>query len=567
LATLEHAPSRTRLVPRPEIVVRGFRPSPTGWLSWLTTVDHKRIGIMYMVASLIFFCMGGVEALLMRTQLAKPENTLVSPHTYDGLVTMHGTTMVFLFAMPIIAGFANYVIPLMVGARDMAFPRLNALSLWLFLCGGIVLYASVFFEPPSAGWTMYTPLSDDAFLANNGADAWILMIHLTGLSTMLGAINFIATIHNMRAPGMSWRRMPLFVWAMLVFSYLVVIALPSIAAAAAMLLTDRHFGTSFFETAGGGDPLLWQHLFWFFGHPEVYILILPAFGMISEIIPVFARKPIFGYTAIATSTVAIAFLGSLVWAHHMFATPTSTPVLGFFMLSSYAIAVPTGIKIFNWIATLWGGSLRFTTAMCFSVALPAVFVFGGITGILLAIFPVDWQLTDTYFVVAHFHYTLFGGAVFGYLAGLYYWFPKMSGRHMNETLGKISFWLILIGFNVTFLVQHTLGLDGMVRRIDRYAPGQGWDSWNLISTIGSYILALGIMATLVNLVWSAKRGKKAGNDPWAANTLEWFTTSPPPENNFDVIPRVRSVNPMQDIRREVAAAQGKQVGSVAQPLV
>jgi cytochrome c oxidase subunit I len=567
VATLEHAPPRSRTIARPEIVMRGFRPRPTGWLSWLTTVDHKRIGILYMATSLVFFCLGGVEALMIRTQLAKPENTVVTPHTYDGLVTMHGTTMIFLFAMPIIAGFANFVIPLMVGARDMAFPRLNALSFWLFLCGGIVLYSSIFFEPPSAGWTMYTPLSDDAFLANNGADAWILMIHLTGLSTMLGAINFIATIHNMRAPGMSWRRMPLFVWAILVFSYLIVIALPSIAAAATMLLCDRHFGTSFFETAGGGDPLLWQHLFWFFGHPEVYILVLPAFGMISEIIPVFARKPIFGYTAIATSTVAIAFLGSLVWAHHMFATPISTPVMGFFMLSSYAIAVPTGIKIFNWIATLWGGSLRFTTAMCFSVALPAVFVFGGVTGILLAMFPVDWQLTDTYFVVAHFHYTLFGGAVFGYLAGLYYWFPKMSGRLMNETLGKVSFWLILIGFNVTFLVQHTLGLDGMPRRIDRYPPHKGWDIWNQISTIGSYILAIGIVLTLANLVWSVKRGKKAGNDPWLANTLEWFTTSPPPENNFDVIPRIRSVNPMQDIRREVAAAQGKQVGSVAQPLV
>jgi cytochrome c oxidase subunit I len=569
LATLEHAPPRTPLNGRgrPEIAIRGIKPRPRGWLAWLTTVDHKRIGILYMTAALIFFCLGGVEALLMRTQLAKPENTFVSPHVYDGLLTMHGTTMIFLFAVPIIAAFANYLIPLMVGARDMAFPRLNALSFWLYLFGGIVLYSSIFFQPPTAGWTMYAPLSDNAFISNNGADAWILMVHLTGLSSILGAINFIATIHNMRAPGMSWRRMPLFVWAILTFSYLLVIALPSIAAAATMLLCDRHFGTSFFETAGGGDPLLWQHLFWFFGHPEVYILILPAFGMISEIIPVFARKPIFGYTAIATSTVAIAFLGTLVWAHHMFATPVSTPVMGFFMLSSYAIAVPTGIKIFNWIATLWGGSLRFTTSMCFAVALPAVFVFGGITGILLAMFPVDWQLTDTYFVVAHFHYTLFGGAVFGYLAGLYYWFPKMTGRFLNETLGKISFWLILIGFNVTFLVQHTLGLDGMVRRIDRYAPNQGWDSWNLISTIGSYILAIGILCTLANVVHSAKRGKKAGNDPWMANTLEWFTTSPPPENNFDVIPRVRSVSPMQDIRREVAAATGKPVGSVSQPLV
>jgi cytochrome c oxidase subunit 1 len=520
-----------------------------------------------MAGALVFFCMGGVEALLMRTQLAQPNNTFVDPHTYDGLVTLHGTTMVFLFAIPLISAFGNYIIPLMIGARDMAFPRLNALSLWLFIFGGIVLYSSVFFEPPAAGWTMYTPLTEKAFTSNNGVDAWILMIHLTGASTILGAINFIATIHNMRAPGMAWRRMPLFIWAMLVFSYLVVIAYPSIAAAVTMLLTDRHFGTAFFDTTAGGDPLLWQHMFWFFGHPEVYILILPAFGIISEVIPVFARKPIFGYTAIATSTVAIAFLATLVWAHHMFSTPVSTPVLGFFMLSSFAIAVPTGIKIFNWIATLWRGSIQLTTAMWFAVGLPMVFIIGGVTGVMLAVFPVDWQLTDTYFVVAHLHYVFFGGAVFGYLAGLYYWYPKMTGRLMSETLGKISFWMILIGFNVTFIVQHTLGLSGMTRRIDRYPHGSGWEGWNLVSTAGAYVMAIGLLVTLVNIVISVKRGKRAGNDPWRGNTLEWFTSSPPPENNFDVIPRVRSVTPMQDIRREVAASSGQQVGSVAQPLV
>jgi cytochrome c oxidase subunit 1 len=570
LATLEQAPKGQETGAtrpgRPEIVMRGLKDRPKGWLGWLTTTDHKRLGIMYMVGALIFFCVGGVEALLIRTQLAVPNNTVVTPHTYEGIVTMHGTTMIFLFAIPLIAAFGNYIIPLMVGARDMAFPRLNALSLWLFIAGGIVLYTSIFFEPPAAGWTMY-PLSSKAFISNNGADAWILMIHLTGASTILGAINFIATIHNMRAPGMSWRRMPLFIWAMLVFSYLVVIAYPSIAAAVTMLLTDRHFGTSFFDTTGGGDPLLWQHLFWFFGHPEVYILILPAFGIISEIIPVFSRKPIFGYTAIATSTVAIAFLATLVWAHHMFSTPVSTPVLSFFMLSSFAIAVPTGIKIFNWIATLWRGSIQLTTAMWFAVGLPMVFIIGGVTGVMLAVFPVDWQLTDTYFVVAHLHYVFFGGAVFGYFAGLYYWYPKMTGRLMSETLGKISFWLILVGFNITFIVQHTLGLDGMVRRIDRYPRGIGWSGWNMVSTLGSYMLAIGVLVTLVNIVISVKRGKKAGNDPWQANTLEWFTTSPPPENNFDSIPRVRSVSPMQDIRREVAASTGQQVGSVAQPLV
>jgi cytochrome c oxidase subunit 1 len=555
-----------RLAANPEIAMRGYKDPPRGWLTWLSTVDHKKIGILYMVTALMFFCLGGVEALIMRSQLAKAQNTLVDPHIYDALVTMHGTTMIFLFAIPLVAGFANYILPLMLGARDMAFPRLNALSYWLFLFGGIVLYTSVFFEPPTAGWTMYAPLSDDAFLPRNGVDAWILMIHLTGASTVLGAINFIATIHNMRAPGMAWRRMPLFVWTILVFSYLIVLAYPSIAAAVTMLLTDRHFGTGFFETASGGDPLLWQHLFWFFGHPEVYIVVLPAFGIVSEVIPVFARKPIFGYTAIATSSVAIAFLGALVWAHHMFATPIATPVLGFFMLSSYAIAVPTGIKIFNWIATLWRGSIQFTTALMFAVGMIAVFVIGGITGVILAMFPVDWYLHDTYFVVAHLHYVMFGGAVFGYLAGLYYWYPKITGRLMSEGLGKMSFWLIFVGFNITFLVQHTLGLEGMVRRIDRYPKGFGWEGWNVISTIGSFVLGLGIVLTLANMVISAKRGKKAGNDPWRGNTLEWFTTSPPPENNFDVVPRVRSVSPMQDVRREAAQA-GQQVGSVAQPLV
>ncbi len=409
----------------------------------------------------------------MRLQLAQPNNTLVTPETYNGLVTMHGTTMIFLFVVPVLAGFGNYLVPLMIGARDMAFPRLNALSFWLLLFGGVAFYCSIFFEPPQAGWTMYPPLSDDTFSPGGGVDAWIFMIHLTGISSMLGAINFVATIHNMRAPGMSWGRMPLFVWTILVYSYLLIIALPAVAAAVTMLLTDRHFGTAFFDPTGGGDPLLWQHLFWFFGHPEVYIMVLPAFGMISEILPVFARKPIFGYRAIAASTVAIAFLGLLVWAHHMFATPTATVVLAFFMLSSFTIAVPTGIKIFNWIATLWRGSIVFKAPLCFAAAVPGLFVIGGISGVILAIFPVDWQLTDTYFVVAHLHYVLFGGSVFGIFAGLYYWFPKMSGRMLSESLGKWSFWLMFIGFNVTFLVQHSAGLSGMPRRVYDYDDEPG----------------------------------------------------------------------------------------------
>jgi cytochrome c oxidase subunit I len=550
---------------RPEVVMHGLRDRPRGWLEWLTTTDHKKIGLLYLFATFLFFVLGGVEALVMRLQLAQPNGTLVDPETYNGLVTIHGTTMVFLFVVPVLAGFGNYMLPLMIGARDMAFPRLNALSFWLLLFGGLVFYASVFFEPPQTGWTFYAPLSDDAFSPASGVDAWIMLIHLTGLSSIIGAINFVATIHNMRAKGMSWGRMPLFVWSLLVYSYLLIAALPAVAAAVTMLLTDRHFGTDFFDATGGGDPMLWQHLFWFFGHPEVYIMILPAFGMISEILPVFARKPIFGYKAIAAATVAIAFLGLLVWAHHMFTTPTATVVLAFFMLSSFAIAVPTGIKIFNWIATLWRGQIVFTTALMYAAALPALFVIGGISGVILAIFPVDWQLHDTYFVVAHLHYVLFGGSVFGIFAGLYYWFPKMSGRLMSEGLGKASFWTMFVGFNLTFLVQHSAGLEGMPRRIYDYPEELGVSGYNLVSTIGSFILGIGVLLTLVNVLLALKSGKRAGNDPWRANTLEWFTPSPPPPNNFDVVPRVRSVEPMKDIRREVEAAE-KPAGTVAQPV-
>jgi cytochrome c oxidase subunit I len=550
---------------RPEVVLHGLKDRPTGWLSWLTTTDHKRIGILYLFATFLFFIIGGAEALVMRLQLAQPNNTLVNPETYNSLVTMHGTTMVFLFIVPVLAGFANYMVPLMIGARDMAFPRLNALSFWLLLFGGIAFYASVFFEPPQAGWTMYAPLSDDAYSPSGGVDAWIFLIHLTGISSLLGAINFVATIQNMRARGMSWGRMPLFIWSVLVYSYMLILALPAIAAAVTMLLTDRHFGTDFFDATGGGDPMLWQHLFWFFGHPEVYIMILPVFGMISEIIPVFARKPMFGYKAMAASLVSIAFLGMLVWAHHMFTTPTPTVVLAFFMLSSFAIAVPTGIKIFNWLATLWRGAIEFRVAMMYAVALPALFVIGGISGVILAIFPVDWQLQDTYFVVAHLHYVLFGGSVFGIFAGLYYWFPKMSGRLLSEGLGKASFWTMFVGFNMTFLIQHSMGLSGMPRRIYDYSTTLHVGTYNMISTIGSFILGIGVMITVINVLLSIKNGKRAGNDPWRANTLEWFTQSPPPPNNFDVVPRVRSVEPMKDIRREIEEA-GRAGESVSQPM-
>ena len=548
MATTAAPETATALPPAPQVLAHEVQPEPRGWRSWVMTTDHKRIGIMYFVATFIFFILGGVEALIMRLQLAQPDSTLIAPETYNGLVSMHGTTMIFLFVVPVLAGFGNYLVPLMIGARDMAFPRLNALSFWLLAFGGIAFYASLFFEPPQAGWTSYAPLSDDAYMPGGGIDAWIFLIHLTGLSSLVGAINFVATIHNMRAPGMSWGRMPLFVWSILVYSYLLIAALPAIAAAVTMLLTDRHFGTAFFDPTGGGDPMLWQHLFWFFGHPEVYIMILPAFGIISEILPVFARKPIFGYKAIAASTVAIAFLGLLVWAHHMFTTPTSTVVLIFFMLSSFAIAVPTGIKIFNWIATLWKGSIVFKTPLLFAAALPALFVIGGISGVILAVFPVDWQLHDSYFVVAHLHYVLFGGSVFGIFAGIYYWFPKMTGRMLSEGLGKVQFVLMFIGFNLTFFPMHQLGLAGMPRRIADYAQAAGWNDLNMAATIGGFLIAASMLPLLANVFLSLRSGTPAGDDPWEGNTLEWATSSPPPPYNFDRLPEIRSERPLFDLR-------------------
>jgi len=537
--------------PLPQIVAHSVERIPTGWTSWMTTTDHKKIGIMYLVLTFAFFLLGGAEALLMRVQLAVPENSFLDPSTYNALFTLHGTTMVFLFVVPILAGFGNYLVPLMIGARDMAFPKLNALSFWLLAAGGLVFYASLFFKPIEVGWFAYAPLSTGTYSPNGGVDAWIFLIHLTGLSSMLGAINFYATIANMRAPGMGWGRLPLFVWAILVYAILLILALPVLAGAVTLLLTDRHFGTVFFDPSQGGSALLWQHLFWFFGHPEVYIMILPAFGIISEVLPVFARKPIFGYKAIAAATVVIAFLGLLVWAHHMFATPSPDVVLAFFMISSFLISVPTGVKIFNWVATLWRGTIEFKTPLLFAVGFISLFLIGGITGVFLAVFPVDWQLTDTYFVVAHLHYVLVGGTVFGIFSGIYYWFPKITGRMLSESLGKVSFAIMYVGFSATFLVQHSAGMEGMPRRVYEYPDVGNLALWNLISTIGSFMLGIGVLVTVWNVMRSLKKGSRAGPDPWKGNTLEWFTQSPAPANNFDLVPRIRSVEPMKDIRREV----------------
>jgi cytochrome c oxidase subunit I len=541
----------TYTAPAPILSTRRVEPARRSWASWITTTDHKRIGILYIVTTFVFFCLGGVEALMMRLQLGAPDNTVVTPQTYNQLFTMHGSTMIFLFVVPMMAGLANYFVPLMIGARDMAFPRLNALSYWLLLAGGIVFYSSIFFNPPEAGWTSYAPLSGAVYSPAGGQDAWIYLIHLTGLSSILGAINFYATIANMRARGMSWGRLPLFIWAILTYSVLIIFAMPVIAAAATMLLTDRHAGTHFFDPANGGSPLLWQNLFWFFGHPEVYIMILPGFGLVSEILPVFARKPIFGYKAIAASTIAIAFLAFLTWAHHMFTAPIPEAILIFVMLSSLTIAVPTGVKVFNWIATLWRGTIELRTPLLFCVGFIALFVIGGISGVFLAVFPVDWQLNETYFVVAHIHFVLMAGSAFTIFAGIYYWFPKMTGRMLGEGLGKLSFYLMFVGFLATFLLQHVMGLDGMPRRVYEYDDVGHLALYNLISTVGSFVLAAGVVATIVNVVLSLKRGVIAGPDPWRANTLEWFVSSPPPANNFDVIPQVRSAEPMKDIRREI----------------
>ena len=525
-------------------------PAPretTGLLAFLTTTDHKRIGIAYMLTAFAFYLIGGALALVIRTELAEPGQQVVGNATYNELFTMHGSIMLFLFIGPFAFGLANYFVPIHIGARDMAFPRLNALSYWFFLFGGITMVSGFLTADGAAdfGWTGYSPLSSVVRSPGVGGDLWIIALVLTGLSGVLTAVNVVATVLTMRTPGMTMFRMPIFTWNMLVTSILVLIAFPMLTAAAAMLFADRHFGAHVFDIANGGQPILWQHLFWFFGHPEVYIVVLPYFGVITEILPVHSRRPVFGYAGLVFATIAIAALSVGVWAHHMFVTGAVS--LPFFTAFSMLIAVPTGVKIFNWLGTMWGGHLVFPTPMLFAVGFIFTFLLGGLTGVLLATAPIDFAVTDTYFVVAHMHYVLFGGSVFALFAGIYHWFPKFTGRMLGEGLGKVHFVMTFVGFHLTFAIQHVLGLQGMPRRVPDYLDAYGFDWMNLLSSVGAGLLGASTLPFLWNAWRSWRHGEPAGDDPWGGHTLEWATSSPPPTTNFDgPLPPIRSNRPVWD---------------------
>ena len=536
----------------------------TGWKAWLTTVDHKKIGIMYGAAALFFFIIGGVEALLIRVQLWAPRGTLLSADQYNQVFTMHGTTMIFLVVMPIGAAFANYLMPLQIGARDVAFPRLNALSFWIFLFGGVFLNTSWFLGGAAdGGWFMYSPNSSRLFSPTNGIDFWVLGLQIVGIASLVSAVNLIVTVVNMRAPGLKLMQMPVFTWMVLVVQFLLLFAIPVITVALFLLSFQRNFGAAFFSVEKGADPLLWQHLFWIFGHPEVYILVLPSFGIVSEVLPVFSKKPLFGYKFVVFSGAAIGFLGWGVWAHHMFASGLGPVSVAVFSVATMAIALPTGVKIVNWTMTLWGGKLRFTTAMLFAVGLIIEFTIGGLSGVTHAVAPSDTQQTDTYYIVAHFHYVLFGGAVFGLFAGFYYWWPKMFAKMLNERLGKWNFWLMVVGMNLTFGPMHILGLQGQPRRMQvwtDFRAGEGFFNlafWNRVASVGSFVLAIGVLMFLINVVYTARNAPVAPADPWDARSLEWMTSSPPAEHNFDAIPTVHELDEFFHRKYEENEATGE----------
>jgi len=534
----------------------GRRPWIDELQQWLTTVDHKRIGILYVLFALLFLVVGGIEASLIRIQLIRANSDFLAPQTFNQLFTLHGTTMIFFVAMPLMFGFANYLVPLMIGARDMAFPRLNAFSLWLTVFGGFLLYYSLIGgyglygagSAPDVGWFAYAPLTSKTFSPGHSTDYWTLALLVSGFGSIATAINIITTVFCLRCPGMTLGRMPLFVWLALAMAMLAILAIGPLTAAQAMLMVDRYLGGHFFDTQAGGSAVLWMHFFWVFGHPEVYVLVIPAFGFASEIIPVFSRKAIFGYPIMVAATLAIAFVSISVWAHHMFTVGMTPAGNTFFVLSTMAIAVPTGIKIFNWLATMWGGRIEFRTPMLFCVGFLFQFLLAGLTGVMLASAPFNWQLGGSYFVVAHFHYVIVGAILFCAFAAFYYWFPKVTGRMLSETLGKWHFWLFVVGFHLTFDTMHVPGLLGMPRRIYTYEDGRGWEGWNAVVTVGAVIQAVAIGIFVINLVRSALAGPKAGNDPWDAWTLEWSTTSPPPEYNFATLPEVRSRRPLWDLK-------------------